>query len=261
MMHRVILVGLTIAAFAAASASPQSPAQAATTPRETDSTHSRLIPGRKKHDSVSFASTVAFGRHQMTNWPTPPAPLPGSIFPDNRIVAFYGNPLSKRMGVFGEYPAESDAHEARRRGARVAACRSIDTGAAGAATDRRRRPRRSRQGRHVSPAHGLGAHREGVRLGEAEERAALSRHSGRARARCSASCLGSCHFSHVPTSISRWMRNSRCTTARRGWRRERRSGSSTPPDINWVSEQLAPARDGEEAAAQDPRRAPVDASR
>ena len=106
MMHRVILVGLTIAAFAAASASPQSPAQAATTPRETDSTHSRLIPGRKKHDSASFASTVAFGRHQMKDWPTPPAPLPGSILPDNRIVAFYGNPLSKRMGVLGEYPTE-----------------------------------------------------------------------------------------------------------------------------------------------------------
>jgi hypothetical protein len=106
MMHRVILVGLTIAALAAASASPQSPAQAATSPRETDTTRSRLISGRKKHDSVAFASTVAFGRHQMKDWPTPPAPLPGSIFPDNRIVAFYGNPLSKRMGVLGEYPTE-----------------------------------------------------------------------------------------------------------------------------------------------------------
>jgi hypothetical protein len=30
-------------------------------------------------------------------------PLPGSILPANRIVAFYGNPLSKRMGVLGEY--------------------------------------------------------------------------------------------------------------------------------------------------------------
>ena len=42
----------------------------------------------------------------MKIWPTPPTPLPGSILPDNRIVAFYGNPLSKRMGVLGEYPTE-----------------------------------------------------------------------------------------------------------------------------------------------------------
>jgi hypothetical protein len=107
MMHRRILTVLTIAVgLAPASASPQSPAQAATTGREIDTTRSRLIAGRKKHDSVAFASTVAFGRHQMESWPTGPAPLPGSILPANRIVAFYGNPLSKRMGVLGEYPTE-----------------------------------------------------------------------------------------------------------------------------------------------------------
>ncbi|HEY2165314.1 MAG TPA: hypothetical protein VGH04_15055 [Gemmatimonadaceae bacterium] len=108
MMHRTILTALTIVAAVAApvSASPQSAAQVATTGREMDSTRSRLITGRKKHDSVAFASTVAFGRHQMESWPTAPAPLPGSILPANRIVAFYGNPLSKRMGVLGEYPTE-----------------------------------------------------------------------------------------------------------------------------------------------------------
>ena len=31
-----------------------------------------------------------------------PDPLPGSIIPEHRIVAYYGNPLSKRMGVLGE---------------------------------------------------------------------------------------------------------------------------------------------------------------
>ena len=36
----------------------------------------------------------------------PPTPLPGSILPAKRIVAFYGNPLSKHMGVLGEYPPE-----------------------------------------------------------------------------------------------------------------------------------------------------------
>jgi hypothetical protein len=32
--------------------------------------------------------------------------LPGSILPNKRIVAYYGNPLSKRMGALGEYPKD-----------------------------------------------------------------------------------------------------------------------------------------------------------
>jgi hypothetical protein len=40
-------------------------------------------------------------------WPVNgPAPLPGSILPNQRIVAFYGNPLSKRMGILGALPPE-----------------------------------------------------------------------------------------------------------------------------------------------------------
>jgi hypothetical protein len=40
-------------------------------------------------------------------WPVkaPPA-LPGSILPHKRIVAYYGNPLSKRMGALGEFPKD-----------------------------------------------------------------------------------------------------------------------------------------------------------
>lgn len=33
-------------------------------------------------------------------------PRPGAILPYNRIIAFYGNPLSRRMGVMGEYPPD-----------------------------------------------------------------------------------------------------------------------------------------------------------
>jgi len=40
-------------------------------------------------------------------WPVKsPDPLPGAILPAKRIVAFYGNPLSKRMGILGELPPE-----------------------------------------------------------------------------------------------------------------------------------------------------------
>jgi hypothetical protein len=39
-----------------------------------------------------------------SGWPVKsPALLPGSILPRKRIVAYYGNPLSKRMGALGEY--------------------------------------------------------------------------------------------------------------------------------------------------------------
>src|SRR5687767_10375570 len=40
-------------------------------------------------------------------WPVKgPTPLPGSILPNKRIVAYYGNPLSKRMGILGEVPPD-----------------------------------------------------------------------------------------------------------------------------------------------------------
>src|SRR5437763_1443568 len=41
-------------------------------------------------------------------WPADaPYPLPGAILPYYRIVAFYGNLYSKRMGILGELPKDS----------------------------------------------------------------------------------------------------------------------------------------------------------
>lgn len=41
---------------------------------------------------------------QTCGWPVACAePLPGAILPAKRIVAYYGNPLSKRMGALGEF--------------------------------------------------------------------------------------------------------------------------------------------------------------
>ncbi|OGP69536.1 MAG: hypothetical protein A2Y80_00925 [Deltaproteobacteria bacterium RBG_13_58_19] len=40
-------------------------------------------------------------------WPVEcPPPLPGSILPQKRIVAYYGNPRSQRMGALGQYPKD-----------------------------------------------------------------------------------------------------------------------------------------------------------
>ena len=47
------------------------------------------------------------GKRKPAGWPVKgPAPLPGSILPGKRIIAYYGNPLSRRMGVLGEYDVD-----------------------------------------------------------------------------------------------------------------------------------------------------------
>lgn len=80
-------------------------------------------PDSVKPDSVKADSTPVKKTRPMTaearavarrdsildaKWPVKgPDPLPGAILPAKRIIAFYGNPLSKRMGVLGEYPSDS----------------------------------------------------------------------------------------------------------------------------------------------------------
>jgi hypothetical protein len=71
-----------------------------------DTGSARLLPGRNAQDATSYRSAIRAGAKRMASWPTGPAPLPGSILPAKRIVAFYGNPLSKKMGVLGEYPVD-----------------------------------------------------------------------------------------------------------------------------------------------------------
>lgn len=40
-------------------------------------------------------------------WPVDsPLPLPGAILPENRIICYYGNPNSTRMGALGEFPKD-----------------------------------------------------------------------------------------------------------------------------------------------------------
>jgi hypothetical protein len=71
-----------------------------------DSAPIRLNPGRTAHDSTSYVSAIRAGRKAMVSWPAGPTPLPGALFPAKRIVAFYGNPLVRKMGVLGEYPVD-----------------------------------------------------------------------------------------------------------------------------------------------------------
>ncbi len=67
----------------------QSPKPVAQTPRPaSDSDTARPKPKRAAAPDPAFTVT----------------PRPGALLPHKRIVVFYGNPLSKRMGVLGEYP-------------------------------------------------------------------------------------------------------------------------------------------------------------
>jgi hypothetical protein len=71
-----------------------------------DTARPKLIAGRNAHDSVSFLSAIRRGQKSLDKWPVEKDPLSGAVLPAKRIVAFYGNPLSKKMGVLGEYPVD-----------------------------------------------------------------------------------------------------------------------------------------------------------
>lgn len=64
------------------------------------------LPQRGQSDSISLVAAIRDGlRHP--GWPVPgPESLPGAILPEQRIVAFYGNPLSVKMGILGELAPE-----------------------------------------------------------------------------------------------------------------------------------------------------------
>ncbi|MEO6525142.1 MAG: hypothetical protein ABIP93_00815, partial [Gemmatimonadaceae bacterium] len=71
-----------------------------------DTVAPRLLPGRGKMDATSFAAAIRAGTRKEATWPAGPTPAAGALLPKNRIIAYYGNPHSKKMGVIGEYPEQ-----------------------------------------------------------------------------------------------------------------------------------------------------------
>ena len=81
------------AAAAEAAAAADRPAAAGVADAATDATGTRKY---RAGEDPAFAARMG--------WPVAgPEPLPGALLPGKRIIAYYGNPLSKRMGVLGEY--------------------------------------------------------------------------------------------------------------------------------------------------------------
>ncbi len=66
----------------------------------------QLQGGRSKQDAESFGATIRTGTKQLAVWPKGPSNPSGALLPNKLIVAFYGNPHSKKMGVLGEYPTD-----------------------------------------------------------------------------------------------------------------------------------------------------------
>ena len=68
------------------------------------------VPHKKAARKKVVSSRARPVRDTTTTQKAPPSPaftvtpLPNSLLPSNRIVVYYGNPLSKKMGVLGEYP-------------------------------------------------------------------------------------------------------------------------------------------------------------
>ena len=89
------LVGTAGTAFTA-----QGPGQDSTVRRDS-------VPAAKTSKPKGTTVATAAPARPKPVWPVrADAPRPGSILPDKRIVAYYGNPLSKRMGILGELPPD-----------------------------------------------------------------------------------------------------------------------------------------------------------
>jgi len=81
-----------------------------------DSTHDGGAPAhgtgrhrarRTRHPAAVVAAQPAAWHGEIARRALDQMPLPGSLFPGCRVVAFYGNPFSKRMGILGEINPDS----------------------------------------------------------------------------------------------------------------------------------------------------------
>lgn len=100
----------TLIAVVSLGAAHAAPTTSATALASFQATTTDSVPHKKAARKKSVSSRARAVSDTAPSKKTPPSPaftvtpLPNSLLPNNRIVVFYGNPLSKRMGVLGEYP-------------------------------------------------------------------------------------------------------------------------------------------------------------
>jgi len=67
----------------------------------------KAVPKEKTANKIKYNAGEDPDFARQCGWPVKhSAPLPGSILPGKRIVAFYGNPLSKKLGALGNIPKD-----------------------------------------------------------------------------------------------------------------------------------------------------------
>jgi hypothetical protein len=116
---RNLIIGAILAGLASARPAPaQSPTtpQSASRPPASGDSASVAKPAHGSHARARHAARV-HPTHTIaglsdsalaTRWPVKgPEQLPGAILPHYRIVAYYGNPMSRRMGILGQIAPDS----------------------------------------------------------------------------------------------------------------------------------------------------------
>jgi len=76
-------------------------------PKPVAQTKPKYLPGEDPDYAAKYGWPVEY-----------PEPLAGSILPGKRIVAYYGNPRSKLMGVLGQYPKDEMLERLKREAER-----------------------------------------------------------------------------------------------------------------------------------------------
>jgi hypothetical protein len=81
--------------------------RAASDSQPADSAPDSLSAKRGRRKPARDRRAYELSPADSARWPVKgPALLPGSLLPEHRIVAFYGNPKSTRMGILGQIPPE-----------------------------------------------------------------------------------------------------------------------------------------------------------
>ncbi|MBM3908139.1 MAG: hypothetical protein FJ363_08700 [Gemmatimonadetes bacterium] len=108
MLLRLLMIPALLGSAALSAAAQSSSAPAVAAPKAADSgskaPRKRAPAKPKPAKAAPVTSEAKLDSIYDLRWPVKgPDPLPGSILPNKRIIAYYGNPLSRRMGVLGEY--------------------------------------------------------------------------------------------------------------------------------------------------------------
>jgi hypothetical protein len=81
------------------------------TPAPQSAAAATVADDRKPIDTAQYNHLMTYlaNGDSSGRWPVKgqPYPVPGAILPFHRIVSYYGNLYSKKMGVLGEYPKET----------------------------------------------------------------------------------------------------------------------------------------------------------